>query len=104
MKIRNCLNCGATLDASGCCAYCGTHNVIDRELEIGSNDMIDILLVKQLPDGNIFYIPARGRVSSVTITHHPHSVISEEGTMRIAILEPAQVSFEFDGFICDRGD
>ena len=104
MKISNCLNCGAALNASGYCEYCGTHNVIDREIEIDSNDVIDILLTKRLPDGNIFYIPARGRVLSVTVTHYPYSLISEECTTRTARLESAQVSFEFEGFICNSED
>lgn len=104
MKISNCLNCGAALSANGYCAYCGTHNKINREIDFGTGDYIDILLTQKQSDGTISYVPVRGRISSVTVRSDAYSSCFCDGSVLKQVFGPRNVLFEFEGFICDRGD
>lgn len=44
MMITNCPNCGGELTESGFCKYCKTHVRYENELNIGKNDVVEILI------------------------------------------------------------
>lgn len=85
MSVTNCPNCGAPLDITGRCSYCGTNVKIAKTLDVTERQ--DICLVMRNPKDykDVTVLPLRGRVSDLI--------------MKITDNAEAEVTFYFDGVI-----
>ena len=91
-RITNCPNCGAPLDHTGRCDYCGTNVKIAKTLDVSERQ--DICLVMRNPKDykDVTILTLRGRVSDLLI--------------KLTDTVEAEVNFNFDGIILseDRDD
>lgn len=89
-NITNCPNCGAPLDITGRCSYCGTNVKIAKTLDV--TEMQDICLIMRNPKDykDVTVLPLRGRVSELTF--------------KLTDNERAEVSYYFDGVVVTEED
>ena len=83
MNITNCPNCGAPLDITGRCKYCGTNVKIVNSLDFNNKQIELNILVRSGND--VVILPVVGRLNDLEI--------------KAGYYQEAEIGFNFDGYI-----